>query len=77
MTNQTNMDPALSDYIFRLNTQFEVGDSDGIERDATALARAVVHAQTIVGRWSAAKHIEPDEAHDLLRDLAYLVRGVL
>ncbi len=71
------MDPALSDYIKRLNHQLEEGDSDDIEREATALARAVVHAQTVVGRWSIAKTIEPDEADDLLRDLAYLVRGVL
>lgn len=77
MTNQTNMDPALSDYIDRLIKQLEDGDSDGIERDAVAMARAVVHAQAVVGRWSVAKTIEPDEAHDLLRDLAYLVRGVL
>lgn len=77
MTNQTNMDPALSDYIDRLIKQLEDGDSDGIERDAMALARAVVHAQTVVARWSAAKTIEPDEAYDLLRDLEYLVRGVL
>jgi hypothetical protein len=71
------MDPALTDYIKRLNDHLEEGDSDAIERESTALARAVVHAQTIVGRWSVAKTIEPDEAHDLLRDLAYLVRGVL
>jgi len=71
------MDPALRDYIQRLNHQMEEGDSDDIEREATALARAVVHAQTVVGRWSIAKTIEPDEADDLLRDLAYLVRGVL
>jgi len=71
------MDPALSDYIKRLNHQLEEGDSDAIEREAIALARAVVHAQTVVGRWSIAKTIEPDEADDLLRDLAYLVRGVL
>ena len=77
MTNQTNMDPALSDYIDRLIKQLEDGDSDGIERDAMALARAVVHAQTVVARWSAAKTIEPDEEYDLLRDLEYLVRGVL
>jgi len=71
------MDPALSDFIARLGDNLMDGDSDAIEREATALARAVVHAQTVVARWSAAKTIEPDEAHDLLRDLAYLVRGVL
>lgn len=71
------MDPMLKDFMQRMQEYFENGDSDAIEREATAAARAVVHAQTVLGRWAAAQRVEPDEAHDLLRDIAYIVRGVL
>jgi hypothetical protein len=70
-------DPALADYLVRLNDQFEEGDSDAIERDATALARAVVHVEAALARWSVSDDLSPDLAADLLCDLRAIVRGVL